>query len=73
MSCVPVETETLHFSLELEVYVDDFIGVAVVSSQQELTHISRAVMHGMHDVFPPADNEDDDPKSVKKLRKGNEA
>ena len=68
---VPTETEALQFSLE--VYVDDFIGAAAALSQQELTHILRAVMHGMHDVFPAAEREEDDPNSVKKLKKGNGA
>ena len=30
-------------------------------------------MHGIHDVFPPAKLEEDDPNSAKKLRKGDEA
>ena len=71
LPCVPTEAEALQFSLE--VYVDDFIGVAAASSQQELTYISRAVMHGMHDVFPAAEKEDDDPNPVKKLQKGDGA
>jgi len=30
-------------------------------------------MHGIHDVFPPAMNEEEDPNSVKKLRNGDGA
>ena len=41
------------FLFNLEVYVDDFIGLAVAESKAQLDHISRAAMHGLHDVSPP--------------------
>jgi hypothetical protein len=57
----------------LEVYVDDFIGMCTAYSQCQLDHTARAVMMGIHDVFPPATCEDDDPNSVKKLKAGDGA
>ncbi len=54
----------------LEVYMDDFIGLAIPTSQQQLQHYSNAVMYGIHDVFPPDDNDNDDPISLRKLIKG---
>ncbi len=51
----------------LEVYVDDFIGLAIPTSQQQLDHVSSATMYGIHDVFPPAAKPADDPISERKL------
>ena len=68
---LPAASETDdNFLFTLEVYVDDFIGAVAVESQRPLQHVSRATLHGIHHVFPPAEAEDDDPNSVKKLRKG---
>jgi len=42
-------------------------------SQQELIHFTRAVLHGIHTVFPPPgpmDDQTDEPISVKKLNQG---
>jgi hypothetical protein len=53
----------------VDVYVDDFIPMAIATSQEQLEHVANAVMHGIHDVFP-ADAEDaNDPISLKKLLK----
>ena len=54
----------------LEVYVDDFIDLAIPRCQQDLNHIATATMNGIHDVFPPAPTPDTDPISNKKLVKG---
>ena len=56
------------FLYNMEVFVDDFMGLAVAESQEQLDHIARAALHGLHDVFPPDDDDDEDPNSVKKLR-----
>ena len=37
----------------IEVYVDDFIGVTNDASTENLTALSRAMLHGVHAVFPP--------------------
>ncbi len=57
----------------LDVYMDDFIGMAAAHSRNELLHFTRAVLHGIHTVFPPpgqAKDPDDEPISVKKLKQG---
>ena len=53
----------------LEVYMDDYIGLAIPTSLSQLRHYSDAVMFGIHDVFPPDNNDDADPISNKKLAK----
>ena len=37
----------------LEVFVDDFIQLAQTTDEKALRHCSRAVLHGIHSVFPP--------------------
>jgi hypothetical protein len=54
----------------LEVFVDDFIGLVIPASREQLDHVASAMMHGIHDVFPPDPDCDADPISNKKLRKG---
>ena len=57
----------------LEVFVDDFIGVAQTSNIHQLRHYSRAMLHGIHSIFPPptvTHHNGHDPVSEKKLDKG---
>ena len=54
----------------LEVFVDDFIGLAIPQSRMQLDHIATGTMTGVHDVFPPDDTDANDPISEKKLKKG---
>jgi hypothetical protein len=56
-----------------EVYVDDYMSIALITSRQQLDHVSSALMHGIHDVFPPDDNDEQDSMSLKKQKKGDEA
>lgn len=58
------------FQYLLEVYVDDFIGIVIPTSQLHLNHVASSVMYGVHDVFPPNDEPADDPISERKLIKG---
>ncbi len=37
----------------LEVYVDDFIQMAQTTDAEQLRHLSRSLLHGIHSVFPP--------------------
>jgi hypothetical protein len=53
----------------IEVNVDDFIGLAIATSQEQLEHVAQAIMHGIHDVFPSDDVKENDPISYKKLKK----
>ena len=57
----------------LEVFVDDFVQLAQTTDKEALRHCSRAVLHGIHSVFPPPNvtgHNGADPVSVKKLLKG---
>ena len=57
----------------IEVYVDDFIAATNRLSLGELRHISRAMLHGIHAIFPPPSitkHCGGDPVSEKKLAKG---
>ena len=52
----------------LGVYVDDFIQMAQTKDEETLRHLSRALLHGIHSVFPPPDvtgHNGADPVSVK--------
>jgi hypothetical protein len=52
-----------------EVYVDDFVPLAIASSKEQLEHVAKALLHGIHDVFPANDDDSNDPTSLKKLLK----
>ena len=63
-------TPTEGMSYVVEVYMDDYIGLAMPASQEHLCHAANAVMHGIHDVFPAHELDTEDPISFKKLKKG---
>ena len=53
-----VELEKKYISKEplnytLEVYMDDYIVLAISKSQDQLHHASKKIMTRIHDVFPP--------------------
>ena len=58
------------FKYFIDVYVDDFLPLAIASTQEQLQHVAEAVMHGIHDVFPADEVDENDPLSLKKLKKG---
>jgi len=43
----------------LNVYMDDFIGLAQAITKEELLHFTWAVLHGIHTVFLPPGPTDD--------------
>ncbi len=49
--------------------MDDYISLAVPTLQEHLNHVANSVMQGVHDVFPADENDEEDPLSLKKLRK----
>ena len=53
----------------MEVYVDDYISLAVARCKADLDHLANATMHGIHSVFPENAKDEDDPISLKKLKK----
>ena len=56
----------------MEVYVDDFIGMTNNPTKPNLEQWSRAMLHGIHSIFPPpsvTQHTGGDPVSLKKLMK----
>jgi hypothetical protein len=51
-------------------FVDDFIPLAIARSKEQLDHVARGMMEAIHDVFPPAEKDEEDPIALKKLKKG---
>ena len=57
----------------LEVFVDDFCALTNDLSKEHLTRFSKALIHGIHSVFPPPEfskHPGEDPISQKKLEAG---
>lgn len=57
----------------VEVYVDNFIGCTNQLSSSNLTTFSRAMLHGIHCIFPPpsvSSHKGGDPISESKLKQG---
>ena len=57
----------------MEVYVDDFIAMSNDLRRQHILHTSRAMLHGIHAIFPPpavTGHNGFDPITESKLRKG---
>ena len=54
----------------LEVYVNNFVSLVVLTSREQLRHVSTVTMAGIHDVFPADDDNSNDPILEKKLKQG---
>jgi len=54
------------FRYTLEVYVDDFISIVIPASQEQLRHVANAIMESIHDIFPPDDDNANDPLSLRR-------
>jgi hypothetical protein len=57
------------FLYMVEVYVDDLMSLVIPVLQEQLRHVAMAVMMGIHDMFPPDDNDSNNPISERKLIK----
>ena len=53
----------------LKCYVDDYISLAIPTSQAQLIHVANGVADGVHNVFPANNIDANDPLSEKKLKK----
>ena len=53
----------------IEVYINDYINLAIARSKRDLDHIANATMHGIHSVFPANKDDSDGPISEKKMIK----
>ena len=51
----------------LEVYMDNYIALAIPTCKSHLDHVAMAVMTGIHNVFLTSTEDLSDPISLKKL------
>ena len=69
---LPTTTEDLtSFTTLIEVYVDDYIGCIDTIAREHILRVSRAMLHGIHSIFPPpaqTGHNGGDPISEKKLQ-----
>jgi hypothetical protein len=70
LSALPETDSSTELKYAVEVYVDDFIPIAIASSREQLRHVANGILHGIHDVFPSNPVDDEDPISMKKILKG---
>jgi len=54
----------------VEVYMDDFIACIIPTTKQQVEHVAQGILHRIHNVFPPSEDDGMDPISNNKLRKG---
>ena len=66
---LPSRSDGECFRYMIEVYVDDFIALAIAISKDQLDYVAGGVMHGIYDAILPSDDKDDDTISMKKLTK----
>ncbi len=55
----------------LDVYVDNFMSLIIPASREQIRYVATVVMTGIHDVFQPDNNDNNNPileKSWKKER-----
>jgi hypothetical protein len=62
-------THNAGFAYIVKVYINDFMSLVIPVSCDQLQHVAKAVMSGIHDVFPLDSNDSNDPISEKKLLK----
>jgi hypothetical protein len=67
---LPPSTTDAYLAYVMEVYVNDFIALAIPIFQEQLNHVANAMMLGIHDLFPPTAAVADDPILHKKLTNG---
>ncbi len=73
MAADTIHSSQTPFATLLEVFVDDFIAGTNNISEENLRLISRAMLHGIHSVFPPPSvtgHNGGDSVSIKKIEKG---
>ena len=55
------------FNYMLEVYMDDYILLAIPRSQDQLHNVSKTIIIGVHYLFPPDKDDKEDAISLKKF------
>ena len=57
------------FNYTLGVYMNNYIVLAIPRSWDQLHHVAKSVMTGIHDMFPLDKDDDEDAISLKKILK----
>ena len=57
------------FNYMLEVYMDDYIALAIPRSQDQLHHVAKSIIKGINDVFNPNKDDKEDAISLKQILK----
>jgi hypothetical protein len=68
VQALPESVDMLDFQYLEEVYVDDFMALAIALSQEQVRHVANALLTGIRDVFPADAEDENDPVSLKKLK-----
>ena len=69
----PTAKETQGFLHLIKVYINDFIQLAQCMDPNQLLHLSHAILHGIHSIFPlptVTGSTEEDPITLKKLHQG---
>lgn len=53
----------------VEIYMDNFLGLTIPTSSNQLNHVANSIMCAFHDMFPPDDNGNNKPISLKNSSK----
>ena len=59
-------SDNLHYVIEC--FVDDYIYLAISTSEEQSRHVSNSVMKGIHDVFPSDADDEEDSILLKNLK-----
>ena len=62
------QNDKLHYVLE--VYVDAIISCIVPTTKRQVTHVARGILHGIHDLFPPSEDDAKTPSQQKATQRG---
>ena len=65
---LPQTSEDKTMSYAVEAFVDDYIAITIPTSQEQLVHVTMAVISGIHDVFPADTVDENNPTSLKKMK-----
>ncbi len=64
------ESNVQGFWYMVKVCVDNFMSLAILVSKGQLRHVANAIMHSIHNIFPPDAVDSNDPILERKLKKG---
>ena len=66
---LPTTRKNSNLAYLLEVFINDYIPLAIPTSREQLVHITNVIMTDMHGVFPADSNDEEDTLSLKKIKK----